>query len=616
MDGVHMSATSTARIRWPQRWREEVNLVRRLIPLLRLRPWVIAGLVSLGVLSSFVEGFGVSLFIPFLQSMNDARFDAGGSGWLSDVLAALFQGVPPDHRVPVIGACILGTIVVKSGLSYGYGALFGWLDARLGHQLRASVFQQLLAVGYGFIEKNDHGELLNTLATETWRTGDALRTLLGGLITLFTVVIYTALLLLISWQLTLVVGTALLGISLLVQLQHKRVKALGTEVQRANARLTTRMLEGLSGMQMIRTFGREPYEQERFDGASKRVSRSIFRLSLVSGTVGPIYEVLTAILLVTVLLFGVRDTGDLAALLVFIFVLYRLQPKVQGLDGTRLGLEALAPSVEAVTALLDPHDKPYIRSGTTRFEGLAQAVRFEGVSFCYDPAWGRAVEDVTVTIAAGKTTAIVGTSGAGKSTLIKLLVRLYDPTDGTITVDGVPLPDLDLVAWRSRIAFVSQDAYVFNATVRDNIAYGRLDATEAEVIEAAKQADAHSFITALSDGYDTRVGERGTRLSGGQQQRIALARAIVRDPDLLILDEATNALDTFSEHLIQEALDVLRRDRTVVVIAHRLSTVEEADHIIVMEDGRVREQGDLDALLALDGLFAKLYKLQYRSVLS
>lgn len=573
-------------------------------------------LVAVGVLSSLAEGVGVSLFIPFLQSLSGEASLGTGGAWISRALGSLFQGVPPESRLLVIALCILGVTVLKSGLGYGYGALFGWLDARIGHRLRSGVFQQLLTVGYGFIEKNDHGELLNTLATDTWRTGDALRTLLSGFITLVTALLYVALLLLISWPLTLVVSAALLGISLLVQTQRRRVKRLGEEVQRANVGLTTRMVEGLGAAELVRTFGREEHEQGRFDHASDRVSGSVFRLGLVSGAVGPIYEVLTATLLVAVLVVGVRDTGDLAALLVFIFVLYRLQPKVQSLDGIRLSLDSLAPSVGAVAALMDPEGKPYVRSGSVPWEGLQEGVRFEDVSFRYDPTWDPALDRVTVTIPAGKTTAFVGRSGAGKSTLIKLLVRLYDPTGGVVTADGVPLSDLDLAAWRGRIAFVSQDAHVFNATVRQNIAYGRLDATDAEVASAAKRADAHGFITALADGYDTEIGERGTRLSGGQRQRLALARAIVRDPDLLILDEATNALDTFSEHLIQEALDVLRRDRTVVVIAHRLSTVEEADHIVVMDGGRVAEQGTLQELLALDGLFAELYRLQYRSVLN
>ena len=589
--------------------------LRALVRLLLAHRGAAAALVVLGVLSSLAEGVGVSLFIPFLQSLGDSE-PAEGGPWIARALADLFAGVPPESRLLVIALCILGATALKSGLRYGYGALFGWLDAQIGHRLRSRVFRQLLTVGYGFIERNDHGELLNTLATDTWRTGDALSTLLNGFVVLLTALLYVALLLLISWPLTLVVTAALGGISLLVQTQRRRVKRLGEEVQRANVGLTTRMVEGLGAAELVRTFGREGHEQGRFERASDRVSGSVFRLGLVSGAVGPTYEVLTATLLVAVLVVGVRDTGDLAPLLVFIFVLYRLQPKVQALDGIRLGLDSLAPAVRAVSALLDPAGKPYVRSGDVPWTGLREGVRFEDVSFRYGPTGDDAVTGVTVTVPAGKTTAFVGRSGAGKSTLVKLLVRLYDPTAGAITADGVPLADLDLDAWRGRIALVSQDAHVFNATVRENIAYGRLGATAAEVVEAARRADAHGFITALADGYDTEVGERGTRLSGGQRQRIALARAIVRDPDLLVLDEATNALDTFTEHLIQRALDVLRQDRTVVVVAHRLSTVEEADHIVVMDGGRVAEQGTLAELLALDGLFAELYRLQYRSVLN
>jgi subfamily B ATP-binding cassette protein MsbA len=587
-----------------------------MIPLLRARPWVLLALVVLGVLASLAEGVGISLFIPFLQSLDGRRFDTETGRWLTEALAGLFRDVPPEHRLPFISACILASIVLKAGLGYGYEALFGWLDTRIGHRLRTGVFRQLLTVGYGFIEKNDHGELLNTLSTETWRTGDALRTLLHSVILLFTTLIYVVLLLLISWRLTLVVGAAMLGISLLVQRLSRQVKALGEEVTRANKGLATRMLEGLAGMKVIRTFVRESYEQDRFDQASDRVSRIGYRLGLVSGAVSPIYEVLTATLLVGVLLVGARTTGDLPALLVFIFVLYRLQPRVRSLDSVRLTLISLAPAVREVTALLSPEGKPYIRSGSRPFSGLREGVRFEDVSFRYDPAWELALEHVDAFIPAGKMTAIVGPSGAGKSTLIKLLFRFYDPTEGVIAADGVPLEDLDLAAWRKQIALVSQDGHVFNATVRENILYGRFDATDAEVVEAAKRADAHGFIMELPDGYNTRVGERGTRLSGGQQQRLTLARAIVRDPVLFILDEATNALDTLSEQVVQEALESFGQDRTVVVIAHRLSTIEQADHILVLDEGRVVEQGDPAELLARGGLFAKLHRLQFRSALT
>lgn len=596
--------------------RGEIDVVRSMVPLFRTQPWVLAALVALGVLASLAEGIGISLFIPFFQSLDGGRLDSEGGRWITDLLGGFFEGVPSEQRLLFVSLAILASIVLKAGLTYGYGALFGWLDARLGHRLRSGVFEQLLNVGYGFIEKNDHGDLLNTLATETWRTSDALRTLLQSVIVLCTGAIYILLLLLISWPLTLAVGVAMGAISVVVQRLGRWVKALGEEVTSANRGLATRMLEGLGGMKVIRTFVRERYEQARFDTASERVSRMGYRLGLVSGAVGPIYEVLTAALLVGVLLVGVRTAADLPALLVFLFVLHRLQPKVRTIDGVRLKLIALGPAVRDVIALLRTDDKPYVRSGSKPIDGLHEGLRLEGVSFRYDDAWAPVLTDVSAFIPAGKTTAIVGPSGAGKSTLIKLLFRFYDPTEGTISADGVPLPELDLDAWRERIALVSQDGHVFNATVRDNIRYGRFDATDAEVVEAARRADAHGFISELPDGYDTRVGERGTRLSGGQQQRLTLARAIVRNPDLFILDEATNALDTRSEHAVQEALDAFGRDRTVVVIAHRLSTIERADHVLVMEHGRIVEQGPPAELLAQGGLFATLHRLQFRSALA
>jgi subfamily B ATP-binding cassette protein MsbA len=281
------------------------------------------------------------------------------------------------------------------------------------------------------------------------------------------------------------------------------------------------------------------------------------------------------------------------------------------LDEARVGLNSLAAAVEEVTSLLDRTNKPYLISGKTPYQLLKKSISFEKVTFHYDPSERPALQDISIRIPSGKITALVGPSGAGKSTLIKLILRLYEVTEGEIYIDDYPLRALDLASWRSGISLVSQDIYIFNTTVRENIAYGRLDTTEDEIIAAAKHADAHNFIRQLPQGYDTKLGDRGVRLSGGQQQRIALARAIVRNPEILILDEATSTLDSISEHLIQEALDTLSKNRTVIMIAHRLSTIEQADHIIVLEEGHVREQGDLQHLLKLNGLFARLYELQY-----
>ena len=244
------------------------------------------------------------------------------------------------------------------------------------------------------------------------------------------------------------------------------------------------------------------------------------------------------------------------------------------------------------------------------FPELRHAVRFEAVTFCYEKHKTPALENVSFEIKRGSTVAIVGSSGAGKSTLLDLLLRFRDPQRGRITVDGRPIEELDPVAWRSRLAVVSQDPYIFDETVRFNILYGRPDGNDVELVEAANLAYADAFIRRLPQGYDTLVGERGVRLSGGQRQRLVLARALVRSPDVLILDEATNSLDSITEKALQQALARFARDRTVIIVAHRLSTIERANHILVFDRGRLVEQDDFSSLLAANGLFARMYQLQ------
>lgn len=581
--------------------------------MLRLYPWAVPAVVGLGVLASLAEGVGIGLFIPLLQSLTPGS-DSGQMGnALVEWFSHLFAQVPPGQRLYLIAGCIFGSVLLRAGLTYGNRVLLSWVDTRTGHWLRSRIFEQLMSVSPRYLERSKTGRWLNILSTESWRTNEALHILLDMIVSACTLLVYVALLLLISWQLTLVVAAAMLTIALLVRLLTHSVERYGTQVTRTNAVLAERMVEGCEGMQTIRAFGREADEQARFDRASDRVARAILNVQVFSGAVQPVYEVLAGALLVLILLFTLQNPANLSALLVFIFVLYRLQPKVMGLDDARVKLASLAAAVNDATSLASPEGKPRLHSGDTPFDGLRRAIRLDDVTFHYDPADAPALRNVSLDIPVGETVAFVGPSGAGKSTLIKLILRFYDATSGAVRVDGTPLPELDLAAWRQRIALVSQDAYVFGSSVRANIAYGRPEATDAEIVAAAKRADAHAFIQNLPRGYDTCVGDRGTRLSGGQRQRLALARAIVRNPEILILDEATNALDSISENLIQEALETLRQDRTVLVIAHRLSTIAKADRIVVLEDGCVREQGTFEELISQDGLFAHMYALQHRT---
>jgi subfamily B ATP-binding cassette protein MsbA len=405
-------------------------------------------------------------------------------------------------------------------------------------------------------------------------------------------------------------------ISVIVKLFTRGVGIIGKEVTRTNTEMASRMIEGIEGMNVIRSFGRESYEKKRFDDTSNRLKKAFIRLGLVSEAVYPAYEILAAALLVLILFATLQNSENIAPLLIFIFVLYRLQPKIMDLDGVRVRLNSLAAAVDEVLSLMDSSNKSYLKSGQFLYRGMKRGIYFDRVTYQYNPNEKPALQDLSVHIPAGKTTALVGPSGGGKSTLIKLILRFYDVSDGKINVDNICLKSLNIASWRRQIALVSQDVYIFNASVRSNIAYGRLSATEAEIMAAARKANAHDFICELPDSYDTIVGDGGIRLSGGQQQRITLARAILRNPEILILDEATNALDSITEQLIQEALDSLSKNRTVIVIAHRLSTIKCADNVIVLQEGRLREQGSFQDLLKLDGLFTRLFNLQYHGIVS
>lgn len=594
----------------------EIRAIRRLLPLLKLYPWVFPVVLILGILSSLLEGLSISLFIPFLQSLNqDLRTVRIGNVFISSLLN-FFNNIPENRRILMIPLCIFAIILIKNIISYSNFILSSWFTSQVGNRLRNDIFKQTLSLSYSFLETQKSGKLLNILGTESWQVCRALTVLIGLAVNSCTVTIFIIILLLISWKLTLAVGMVMALISMSMQWVSNKAYSLGKRAVEANSTLAVQMLEGLGGMRVIRSFGREEYEQKRFEQASCRVQNTFWKMDIISGVVNPLYEIISAFLLVFILIIAVREVGEksIATLLTFMFILYRLQPLMQKLDTDRIHLITLSNSVQTVLDFLCPDDKPYIISGHLPFQTLQESIKFDNVSFYYQTKDRPAIENISLEFKQGQTTAFVGPSGAGKSTIINLLCRFYEPSNGQIFVDNTPLEHLNLLDWRSQIAIVSQDIHIFSTTVGENITYGRLDATKKELIKAAKLANAHDFITQLPQGYDTPVGDRGVRLSGGQRQRIALARAIIRNPQILILDEATNALDSISENLIQEALKTLSQDRTVIVIAHRLSTIESADKIIVLKQGRVVEQGDRRSLLQHQGLFSELYQLQNRSV--
>jgi subfamily B ATP-binding cassette protein MsbA len=569
--------------------------------------WALPALAALGLVASFAEGLGIGLLIPLVDALlGNARSPPAGP--FADLMQAIAAQLGENLRLVVLGIGILGLISLKVCVMWGYVGLAAWLNGRVTHDLRSALFSQLLRVRYGSIANADQGQLVNVLEAQTYRTSEALMVLSNLIGAACTILVFGLLLLLISWPLSLIVVAGVGLVSLFVRMMARRARQYGDALVRAYSDLTGHIVESLGQLRTIRVFGQEDSETARFERTSDRVRRSFARAEATAGVIAPTTELLYLPVFVLVLLIAWRFGIGLPSLLAFLVLLYRMQAPLKGLDHARVALGTYDAAVREVSGLLERTRIPETAAGRP-FVALDRQVAFDRVSFSYD-GQRPAVSDVSFRIGKGEVLALVGGSGAGKSTLVHLLFRLYEPDAGTIFVDDVPLVELDLGAWRRRLAFAGQDTDLFSGSVHDNIAYGRPAATAEAIERAARLAHADHFIGALPHGYDTRVGPRGLSLSGGQRQRIALARALLRDPDLLILDEATNALDGLSEQAIQETIEELRGRLTILLIAHRLSTVRLVDRVVVIMEGRVADQGRPRELLGRDGLYARLHALQ------
>lgn len=589
--------------------------IRVLLGLLHPYRFQVALLLVLAGVSALLEGVGLGLLVPTLQSFTSPDALRSGNPVI-DLLSRPFLAIAPENRLRVLMLVLLVTTALKNGAVYGQALLGGWLRVNLMRGLRCRMYDQLLRVGYKFIAEHRTGELWNDLTTETNRAGQVLTGQVQQVAILLVAAVYASLLLTISWPLTLLVLAVLGLLSLLLKVVVKMSREAGEQISRSYAQHGSIGLEGLAAMRVIRLFGREDFELERFERAVNEANRADLR-SIHAITLMPCLSEMFAmgmfalVVLLAARMFMGQTEALLPLLLTFLFILYRLMPRVTQFNSNRAMIANNLPAVEAVVRMLSPEGKPFIKSGTQRFDRLRKGIRFEGVKFSYKSLDGPVLNRVDIGVPAGKTTAIVGASGAGKSTLVDLIPRFYDPDEGRITADGTDIRELDLVSWRSMIGVVSQDTFLFNASVRDNIAYGKLDATDEEIKDACRRANALGFICEMPQGFETVIGDRGVRLSGGQRQRIAIARAILRNPQVLILDEATSALDTASERLVQEALEELSENRTVVVVAHRLSTIVQADQVIVLEDGRIVEKGTHQQLLEEKGAYWRYYTMQF-----
>jgi ATP-binding cassette, subfamily B, bacterial MsbA len=578
-----------------------------LLRFIRPHRWVLPVLVLLGMVASLAEGLGIGLLIPVLDLLLGTE-PTDQVGRFAALTRGVAERVGDQNPLFVIALLILLLVAVKTAAV----GLEAWVSTavvgRITRELRVKLFRQMLGVGLAYHTRSDPGSLLNTMDVQTQRTSDALTALTGLVTSASMVLVFIALLLLLSWQMTLIVLVTAVPITILVRVLSGRARLWGERFARQHAQLAGRVVELLNGIRTIRLFNREEAEAKRLGDTADAVRHSYVRAETLVRILPAAVELLYLPVFIAVLAYALVAELPISMVLVFLLLLYRLQSPLKGVDHARVSLAHYAGGIAEVERLLDRSDKPFLPPGRHRISRFEESVRFENVTFRYVPGGTPAVEEVSFEIRRGSVVTIVGPSGSGKSTLVNLLCRFYDPAEGRILVDGMDLRDLDTTSWRDRIAFAGQDAELLSGSVARNITFGKPDADHAEIRRVAELARAAEFIEALPDGYHTDVGLRGQRLSGGQRQRIALARALLRSPDILILDEATNAVDTVTESAIQETLDTLAGKITLVVIAHRLTALRETDWVVVVMGGRVVEQGPPAELERAGGALTQLFQ--------
>ena len=561
---------------------------------------------SIGIL-----GFAVSVLV------GEESLPSGGAlTQMNELIVYIFGPTSKEGIFLFLVGIGIGLQVMRSGLLLLSQVSQIYLSTAMRRDIQYLVTNHIMTLSYpvvsrypagataGFIEQSQSIQGLVDIASNVSRA-------------LVMLVVYFTLLVMMSIPMT--ITTAVIAILLWLVLTRivYSIKALSKRVASAKIFVWRWTVEYLNAPRLLRVFNSATHAGSLINTARDDVLYPERKAVAIESMIKPIIEIIAivgagALLIIGYLLAGDGAMAAIPKLFVFVVIFHRMKTQIQAFSDLRTKLARILPGIEIVEKFLQETKITITRPGQEPFNKLENGVSFENISFHYEGSDEDAVQDLNCVIKSGETTALVGSSGAGKSTIADLLIGLYAPSSGTIKIDDENLANIDLNDWREKIGVVDQDVFLLNTTVLENIKFARPDATQEAVEAACKMSYAHDFIKNLEHGYETEIGERGYRLSGGQQQRLSLARALLRNPQLLILDEATSALDSISEKLIQEALEKMHQTRTVLVIAHRLSTIANADNIIVLNEGRIVEQGRKDDLIDRGGEFAKLWNLQTR----
>lgn len=578
--------------------------------------WLVLAILCSNLLAAVFEGSTIGLLVVavnVLVGSGEASF-AHHLGAMGEWMDGLMPSTGRESLFLWLVALAMGGQVLKSGLTYLGSRLTTTLRYLVAMRLNEMAANQIMSFSYGEIGRHPAG-YLTTMINHTQRYVELVTVFNQVILALFMFAAYFGLMMFVSLNTTvvavLVLGVMSIGMTFIV----RKLQKLGREFAAASLTAGRETFEYLQAPRLLRIVDATGYARRRLLKSRKRMLAAQAKAGYVRAAVEPIVDAVTVVGAGAFLIAGFFVAGDrvdeaLPRLLVFLIILNRMMPQVKVLNSARMAFGNLLPIVQNTAAFLRTEDKEYLRRGGSPVTGVNRGIEFRSVFFAYPDAPGNVLEDINFSLEKGRTIAVVGASGAGKSTLADLLLGLYEPTSGEVLVDGASLSTLDPGQWRRRIGVVDQDVFLLNASIRDNIAFARGGYGERDIEEAARAAHAHDFIRTMPAGYATEVGDRGFRLSGGQQQRLALARALLGNPEILILDEATSALDTESEKIIQDTLEELHSERTMLIIAHRLSTIAHANEVIVLERGRIIERGTSDSLLRAGGKFAKLWNLQ------
>ena len=579
--------------------------------------WQSVFITFFNISSSIFEGIGIGMLIPVIQVIlpnNNIGFEA------IPVLKK-FQHYLLDwdktKLLTLLMCVVFVTILLKNVLMYLGSIKSVKIRYLFFKKFREAMLNKVLDCSNRFYDSVKLGHLVNCINVETQRMGDFLYGALNLIAVAGRILIYVMILGFVSWKFSLfVVIFFFLSVPLVKSIMVK-LKKNSELYSVTSSDFTFVLLEILNGLRVIKSFNTEEYEKKKFDIANNNFMIANYKYEKYNQLIPALTETVVMGFIVILFLIVINFVKiDIIKVLPYVFiyivVLNRVIVQVNSFNRLKGQLVGQYDSFNVYENIYKEAQDAELEPGNKKIDKLKNNIQFKDVSFYYSDN-NYVLKNINVTIPAGRITAVVGSTWAGKSTLINLIPRFYDVSKGIITTDDIPLTELDIHDWRRKIGIVSQDVFIFNETIRYNISYGKFDMSEDEIIKIAKMANAHEFIEKMANGYDTVVGDRGVKLSGGQKQRISIARAIISNPEILILDEATSSLDTETEKLIQEAIERLSYKKTVIAIAHRLSTIINADNIIVLEKGEVVEQGRHSDLIKNNGYYKKFYDLQYKT---